>query len=168
MLESVRFQCTSCGEWHEGLHDLAFEAPYHYDQLSPAEREPARKTDDFCVIGTDYFIRAVLPLPVIDADDEFNFGAWVSLSEHNFRRYLELFESTEVEGEGPYFGWLCNRFPWYPDTLYLKANVYLRPFPSRPRIELEPTDHLLARHQREGVSIETLGEIFSANEHRVA
>ena len=168
MPESIRFQCKTCDEWHEGLPDLAFDAPYQYEQLPPAERELARKTDDVCAIGEDFFIRVTLPLKIVGWEDEFNFGAWVSLSEKNFRRYLELFESTEIKGEGPYFGWLCNRFPWYPDTLSLKTNVHLRPYPDRPWIELEPTDHPLAVHQREGITQETLAEIFTANEHPVA
>lgn len=150
------------------MPDLAFDAPYRYEQLSPAEREQVRKTDDLCVIGEDFFIRATLPLKILGSEEEFNFGAWVSLSKNNFRRYVELFESTEVEGAGPYFGWLCNRFPWYPDTLHLKTNVHLRPYPARPWIELEPTDHLLATHQRDGITHETLAEIFAANEHPAA
>jgi hypothetical protein len=167
MPEPIRFQCKTCDVWHEGLPDLAFAVPYQYEQLSRSERELALKTDDVCAIGDDYFIRATLPLKIIGSQDEFNFGAWVSLSERNFRRYLELFESTELAGERPYFGWLCNRFPWYPDTLSLKTSVHLRPYPDRPRIELEPTDHPLAIHQRDGITEETLAEIFAANEHPI-
>jgi len=168
MLETIRFHCTTCGEWHDGLPDLAFSAPYNYEQLSPDEQQSAYKTDDVCVIGSDHFIRAVIPLPVIGTDEEFNFGAWVSLSETNFGRYLELFDSTEVGAEEPYFGWLSNRLPGYPDTLSLKTNVHLRPYPNRPWIELEPTDHPLAIHQRQGIPRETLVEIFRANEHPLA
>lgn len=165
MSEPFRFHCKKCGQLHEGLPDLAFSAPTQYEEMTPAERERVRKSDDVCVIGEDFFIRSTLPLRIIDSDDEFHFGVWVSLSKANFARYLDLFEATDVAGEGPYFGWLCNRFPWYADTLSLKANVHLRPYPTRPWIELEPTDHPLAIHQRDGITAETLAEIFAANEH---
>src|SRR3954447_6300388 len=160
MSESIRFQCRHCGEWHEGLPDMAFDAPTQYDQLVPAERQLAKKSDDICVIGEDFFIRATLPIRIIDSDEEFNFGCWVSLSKANFARYLDLFDATGGAWESPYFGWLCNRFPWYPDTLHLKTNVHLQPYPRRPWIELEPTDHPLAIHQRDGITRETLAEIL--------
>jgi len=160
MLEPIRFQCRHCGQSHEGQPDLAFDAPHQYEQLTPEDRQLA-----VCVIGDDYFIRVTLPLQIIDSDEDFHFGCWVSLSKVNFARYLDLFEAADVTGEGPYFGWLCNRFPWYPDTLHLKTNVHLQPYPKRPWIELEPTDHPLAIHQREGITRETLTEIFAANEH---
>jgi hypothetical protein len=144
---------------------MAFDSPIQYERLTPAERKRARKSDDICVIGEDFFIRATLPLPIIDSDDEFNVGVWVSLSKSNFARYVELFEATDVVREGPYFGWLCNRLPWYPDTLLLKTNVHVCPYPQRPWIELEPTDHPLAIHHREGITRDTLAEIFAANEH---
>jgi hypothetical protein len=144
---------------------MAFEAPIQYEQLDPTERQAARKSEDVCVIGDDFFIRATLPLPIVGSSEEFNFGVWVSLSKTNFARYVDLFNATDIAGEGPYFGWLCNRMPWYPDSLLLKTNVHLRPYPKRPWIELEPTDHPLAIHQREGITRETLAEIFAANEH---
>ncbi len=168
MNESYRFQCRTCGEWHEGLPDLAFDAPLPYEQMTPGEQLLARKTADLCVINSDFFVRATLPLRILGSSEEFNFGVWVSLSEKNFRRFVDLFESTAVAGEPSYFGWLSNTFPWYPDTFLLKTNVHLRPFPSRPWVELEPSDHPLSIHQRDGITPETLAEIFAANQHPVA
>jgi hypothetical protein len=42
--------------------------------------------DEICIIQAEhYFVRARLVIPVLDADDDFEWGVWVSLSRHNFR-----------------------------------------------------------------------------------
>jgi hypothetical protein len=88
------------------------------------------------------------------------------LSWEHYQRYLELYEAVAgIPGE-PWFGWLCNRLPGYPDTLLLKTNVQLRRYPQRPSIELEPTGHPLVLEQREGLTLGRLREIWEANEHR--
>ena len=164
MIEAFRFRCDVCDEWHEGLPDLGFDAPLHYNQLSKRERETiATKSSDLCSINDeDYFVRGVIELPVQGGADHFGIGAWVSLKEENFRRYVALYEAADPSGDGPYFGWLCNRIAGYPDTLSLKTHLHLRPAPQRPSIELEPTDHPLALQQRRGI---TPAEIQAVIEH---
>jgi len=161
------FSCKCCGEQHSGIPDLAFTAPFYYEQLSPEERQTiAKKSDDLCTIADeDFFIRGKLLIPIIGMDTQFGLGAWVSLSRANFERYAALFNSTDVSGKGPYFGWFSNRLPFYPETLSLKTNVHLQPYPQRPRIELEPTDHPLSIHQHHGLDIATLQEFIEANLH---
>ena len=155
MKNTLQFKCGSCGETHEGLPDLGFPEPAHIFERSEEEREGIVISSDMCVVeDRDHFVRGVLPIPVIDQEDcEFMIGVWVSLSPKNFQRYKELFD---VKGprEERYFGWLCNRIPGYEDTLHLATEVRLQAYPDRPRIVLEPTDHLLAVHQREGRSTE--------------
>ncbi len=80
---------------------------------------------------------------------------WVSLSAENFERYKAMFDEENPQ-EPSYFGWLCNHINGYPDTLCLKTNVTLQPYPSRPHIHLEPTDHPLAKAQREGITMDEL------------
>jgi len=124
-------------------------------------------TPDTCVIGDeDFFVRGCLEIPIQGRADSFVYGVWVSLSRQNFERYLALFEATDCIEEPAYFGWLCNSLPGYPETLHLKTNVHLRPYPARPRIELEPTDHPLALEQRRGITVERLQQIIEANAHR--
>lgn len=40
--------------------------------------------------------------------------------------------------------------------MFLKSMVHQRPVGERPLVELEPTDHPLALHQREGIGEEEL------------
>jgi len=76
-----------------------------------------------------------------------------------------VLEGSGLLKEATSRGWFCNRLQGYPDTLNLKTNVILQPYPHRPRIELEPTDHPLAVEQREGITVARLQEILEANEH---
>jgi hypothetical protein len=77
---------------------------------------------------------------------------WLSLSRPNYARYSELFDKADrPEGE-QFFGWLCTAIPGYPDTQLLKTVVRMRPWPTRPLVQLEPTDHPLSLEQRTGIS----------------
>ena len=79
----MSWTCSRCGEEHEGLpHDLAFDAPMHWDG---GKSDNDELTDDLCVwtddaAGPAFFIRGLLTLPVLDADDDFRYGVWSSLS----------------------------------------------------------------------------------------
>ena len=161
------FKCSTCGKTHVGLPDLGFDAPFQYHTMSEEQRrETAELTTDTCVIaGEDFFVRGCLQIPVAARSEPFTYGVWVSLSSKNFERYQDLFQRADRLDEPPYFGWFCNRLPGYPDTLNLKTNVILQPYPLRPRIELEPTDHPLAVEQRDGITVQRLQEILEANEH---
>jgi hypothetical protein len=107
----------------------------------------------------DFFVRGCLEIPIIGRDDRFVWGMWVSVSETNFHRILDLWSASDAENEPPMFGWLCNDIPLYPRTLELATHVHLRSGGRRPAIELEPTDHPLAIEQREGISIARVEEI---------
>ena len=166
MLE-FSFLCKCCGERHEGLPDLAFDAPYYYDDLSKDQKRTiATKDADLCTIANeDFFIRGILLIPIIGMDAEFGLGVWVSLSQRNFQRYVELYDAADPTAEGPFFGWFSNRLPSYPETLSLKTNVHLQPYPNRPQIELEPSDHPLSVHQRHGINVVALQNFIEANLH---
>jgi hypothetical protein len=163
----LTFQCRTCGEWHTGLPDLGFDAPYQYGCLNDEQRRTiARKSSDLCSIDNDdFFVRGVIELPIIGRDAYFGIGVWVSLKKENFERYVELFDSKDPSGNGPYFGWLCNRIAGYPDTLNLKTSVHLRPAPARPRIDLEPTSHPLALQQQKGISLDEVQALVEPTLH---
>ena len=119
-------------------------------------------TDDLCAVEGDepvYLVRGSLEIPVRDSLEPFAYTIWVSLSAHNFQRTLDLWKTEGRESEPSYFGWLTNLIPGYPETLNLKTRVCTRPVGLRPFIELEPTDHLLAVEQREGITMARAQEI---------
>jgi hypothetical protein len=124
-------------------------------------------TSDTCVVdGEDFFVRCLLRIPIVDLPGQvFGYGMWSSLSKENFGVYQDAFETDQRESLGPWFGWLSNSVPGYPETLNLKSQVFPQPKGLRPLIELEPTDHPLAAEQRNGITLDRLLEIYAEHGH---
>jgi hypothetical protein len=150
------YVCTTCGETHSGLPALAFEGPSNWLAATDEERALDWKNgSDFATFRrTDYYIRCVLSIPVIDSDEVLEFGVWVTLSPDNFERYVETFDDNDQSKLGAMFGWFGNTLAGYEDTFALKCKVHPQNANQRPLIELEPTKHPLSVDQRNGVTIE--------------
>lgn len=162
------FFCGTCGKYHPGLPmEFGFDQPTIFLTIPEEERDTrCDLTSDLCVVDEQhFFIRGCLEIPVIDGNGPFIWGVWTSLSQANFKRVIELWETEGRETEPPYFGWFSNSLPLYPETLHLKTNIHTRPVGERPFIELEPTDHLLAVEQREGITMARVREIAAALLH---
>ena len=164
---TFRFDCTACGQVHEGMPSFAAEAPLNYYSVPAAERDlRCRLETDSCVIdGKDYYIRGCIELPVHGEAEPFTWGVWVSLSSTSFNAWLECFDHTNRSHVRPLFGWLNAWLKPYPDTMNIKTRVHLRDNGIRPFIELEPTDHLLAIEQRDGITVERVAELYAALAH---
>jgi hypothetical protein len=170
MTESETYRCGVCGELHEGPPlSYGFGAPLAYYGVSKWWRwYRCFLTTDTCRIDEKhFFILGNLRLPIVGLEKSFSWTAWVSLSKENFERALSLWETPGREKERPYFGWLSNSIPGYPATMNLKTQVHTQPVGTRPEIELEPTEHHLAREQRDGISWERVKEIASIANHYV-
>jgi hypothetical protein len=117
--------------------------------------------DETCIIQAQhYFVRARLVIPVLDAEEDFEWGVWVSLSRDNFGRILDLWTTQGREQEPAYFGWLSTHLPPYAtETLNLKTEVHTERVGARPHVVIEPTDHPLAVEQRSGITMERVREI---------
>ena len=122
-------------------------------------------SSDTCAIAEDRFGRGVIEIPLRDRGDVFCDGVWVTLSRAHFARFLDLYEAEDREQTEQWFGWQCNKLPGYPDTLLLKTNLHLQPYPTRPRIELAPSAHPLAIEQRDGITMARWQEIIELNTH---
>lgn len=167
VLSTRGYDCKTCGNHHHEVPlAFGFDAPIYYDQLTPAERSRCELTEDLCVIHDDYFVHGCLEVPVLDVPATLVYGVWTSLSKANFDRTLELRDSEERVHEPPYFGWLSNSIPGYPETLSLKANVHTRRKKMRPFVELEPTDHPLAVEQRSGILLDRALAIAESMRHQ--
>ena len=154
------YECRRCGQWHDGpVFAYHAHAPAHWTPELAAD-EYSELSDELCIIrGREFFIRALIRLPVLDAATEFEWGVWVSLSEASFVRAIEDWESERREDAPPAFGWLATELGVYvPGTLNLRTNVHTQPVGLRPLVELEPTDHPLAIEQREGITLARVQE----------
>lgn len=139
--------------------------PDQYACLSEEQRAAMGKiSSDFCTItheeGIDYFIRAVLEVPIHGVEDPFLWGVWVSLSEKSFTRYVETYDAP-VEGEG-FFGWVCNSIPAYPYERSRAADVVVQLGGQRPKVVLhrgDPEDDSLVIDQVHGISVSRAQQI---------
>lgn len=126
-------------------------------------------TSDLCRWTDDagepaYFIRGILTIPVSDAEDDFRYGVWSSLSAPSFERVVEHWDHPARMDE-PYFGWFSNTLPGYPDTLNLPLTVITQDPELRPEFVLHDGDHPLIREQREGITLERVRELAELNMH---
>ena len=153
------YRCAHCGEIHEGLPDLGFGLPDAIHALSELERaERAWISDDLCVLDSAYFfIRGFIEIPVHGESEGLGIGVWVTQSEADFLHYQDHFHD-EAPAFGPFAGSLANDIVSYETrTLHLKTTAHFRR--ERPRIEVEPTDHPLARDQRDGITLDRAWEM---------
>ncbi len=96
------YRCSRCGEWHD-------ELPYAFHVAAPAVWSPELEDDgdswleeELCVVGGEhFFIRGLIKIPVVDAEHDFEWGVWTSLSRDNFARTLEIWEREGRETEPP-------------------------------------------------------------------
>jgi hypothetical protein len=149
------------------MPSFGWDYPVQYLLISEQERERRIElSSDGCVIDEQwFFVRGCLDIPVHEHEDPISWGVWCSLSQKSFLRYRELFDQVDREPGESFFGWLCSAIPDYPDTRQLKTMVRVRPWPTRPFVELEPTDHPLAVEQREGITAAQAREIAERMMH---
>lgn len=155
------FKCRCCGEIHEGSPSFAYGEPSPYVSLTAEQKDTCAKIDsDLCAIKwpdrTDYFVRAVLEVPIQGVEEPFTWGIWSSLSEKSFKRYVETYDDP-VAGE-TFFGWVSNRIPGYPDPdKTFSVDVVVQAGGARPKLLLHPredvAEHPLVIDQQNGISV---------------
>lgn len=157
------YTCGFCGQHHDEV-PLSYrtKAPVYWSETL-ADDEDSGLDDELCVIkGEHFFVQGNIEIPILgEQDGVFTWGVWVSLSQDNFARTVELWSIPGRESEPPYFGWLSTDLPIYNphSTINLKTHVITQPVGVRPLIHLEPTDHPLAVEQHHGITRERVQEI---------
>lgn len=174
-MSRLRWKSSSLGQWHTGprLH-FAFSEPYHWD----SSRDLGTRWSDldsgnllrhirtflnseYCAIdGENFFVRGVIPLPIVGTEEFFRWGVWGALSRENFRTLLELDEDPRRAELKPMASWLGSRIADYPDTLNLKMYAQIRKPGKRPLFRLERCDHPLVKEFYEGITPERVKEIM--------
>ncbi len=119
-------------------------------------KERAVLNEDLCVLDHErFFIRGVVPLPLIGAHRSMGIGAWAEVLRTTFIWYVERYEA-DLRAERPSSGKLANTFhgTGYPDTLGLGISVVWGALGKRPTFTLEHADHPLYRDQQRGITLE--------------
>ena len=167
-----QWTCSSCGETHQGLFDLAAFAPDPwpgeeiYQPNSALDLAGDFLSEDFCVLAGEHFmVRCVLEIPVDGFAEKFGFGCWSTLSRTNFDKYIDAFDHGKFEDWGPWNGWLMNRFAGYIGDEPELVDVIPQPNRQRPTLVIRDMDHPLAIAQAEGISAERMLEIYEHYGH---
>ena len=173
-LDSLRWKCGSCEEWHYGAClDFGFDFPAYWTkeddennqadwlETGSTELPTTLLTDDICIRnGEDYFIRGRIELPIIGTAETFCWGVWGSLSRENFQKIIDMDEDPEPVELSPMFSWLSNNIDNYPETLNLKMYAHVQAQNRRPIFELELTEHPLSQEYHHGITPERVKEIM--------
>jgi hypothetical protein len=159
---SDQFLCSCCGETHNYPPAYYADRPAQFWDVPASKRETdVFLTSDSCVIADRFFfITGCIDIPIIGTAETFTWGVWVSLKEENFFLWQDSYETPKRSHIGPFFGWLSTHIAVYPDTVNLKTMVHLQDDGIRPQVELEDTDHPLAREQHDGITLDRLREII--------
>ena len=112
----------------------------------------------------DYFLRALLEIPIIGNDEPFMWGVWGSVSAASFADYNDSDRGEKHQGN--YFSWFSSLLPGYPETVGLKCSMQSRSGGLRPVVMLAPSDHPLAIDQRDGISLEKAQLLFEYALHQ--
>ena len=165
----MRWTCSRCGQEHVGVPlDWAYDRPVYWD--GPRSGDDWL-SEDLCIWTDDdgkrnFFIRGVLYLPILESEETFGYGVWSSLSEQSFKRVYDLWEDPARTDEPPYFGWLSNSLPGYPETLNLPLDVMTAELDKRPSLVLQDGEHPLVEEQRHGIAMARAREIAELNLHQ--
>lgn len=174
-LHDSPWTCPSCKAEHQGLFDLAYDKPDVWSG-DAKDKEPNSSVltsthflaEDFCVVsGQHYIVRCVLELTIEGANEHFGYGVWASLLKRDFEFAVKHFDLGSFEGLGPWRGRLVNTLHGYPETINLKCSVRPQSGRRRPLIELEQSDHPLAREQQHGVTLDRLLDIYAWHGHNI-
>jgi hypothetical protein len=170
-LESLRWKCSSCEDWHSGpCLDFSYRAPYYWrndkqatdhETSKPMQRPATFLSKDYCAIDNEhFFVCGVIHLPIIGTAETFRWGVWGSLSRENFEAMLRTDNDPKRVELAPMFSWLSNQIPEYPDTLNLKMYASIQSAKWRPQFELETTTHPLSQEYHHGISPERVKKIM--------
>jgi hypothetical protein len=114
------FRCATCDRVHDHLpRDIAYRRPDRYFDVPEEERERrVYEDDDLCTIDGDAFmIRAILYTPIGGGDDgQSGWGVWVAVSEDDYYRYLEAWDSDTEDEMPPFVGQIANEIVPYPGS----------------------------------------------------
>ena len=160
----MTFVCKTCGRSHEGgPRDIGFIRPAEYFTVPEAEHKSRCKiTDDWCIIDNErFFIRCIALVPLLDADDCFAWGLWAEIAQNDFQAYMDLYHADG--SMVPAFpGRLSGEHRGYEGLDGHAVSIQLGSAPHRPEMKLEPSDHLLYREQRDGITLHRVAEILHA------
>lgn len=163
------YRCSTCGKWHDDAPAAwHFDAPASYASASEDERAASRLTADRCELdGGRYFLKALLPVPVVDDDRTFEWGLWVEMDPDDYADAVESWEEPGREDRVPYAVTMDNALPApHGPALRRPAQLRVRPVGERPIVEIPDAEDPLAVEQSTGIAVSELQRLAEVLMHR--
>jgi hypothetical protein len=163
-------RCSVCGAEHKVVDlEPSFSRPDEVVAL-PAELRAQRvkEDDDLCSMsGVDspdrYFVRCVLPVPLLDVGRSFNWGLWAEVGRAAFERVVELWRDPNQALEPAMAATVANQVPLSPDTRGLAVQMHLISPTARASLRVGSDDaHPFSVECRQGVTVHRLLEWLEA------
>jgi hypothetical protein len=159
------FVCATCGKRHPGLPtDYGFGLPDEVYALGYVERYlRSRSNSDLCTLDEKrYFLRGILPIPLVKSREPFCWGIWTEVSKQHHDLYVASFD-TDMSKAPHFAGRLANDISGYGGTIGLQVEVQLRSGNDRPEFRFPArAAHALAREQRGGITRRRHHDILEA------
>ena len=126
MAEFVK--CSCCGEMVPPTDiEISFRLPDEVAALSQDEqKQRVEATKSLCVLDEQrFFVRGLIPLKIIDVDDEYCIGAWVEVSADDFETINDLWEDDDCDRHEPFVGHIANEVPYSKQSMGCLVKVLL-------------------------------------------
>jgi hypothetical protein len=122
------------------MPDPVFRRPDVISALTSDEkRGRVLESNDLCTLrgeaGPDrYFVRAVLPVRLVDGSGTAAWGLWAEVSETDLTVICDQWDAPDQSATPLMIATLANRVPGYPDTVGLPVSLQLTGPTSRPTL----------------------------------
>jgi hypothetical protein len=153
-------KCSTCGEEHELLQPT-FHRPDAVVALPAVERAArVKEGNDLCAIWAQatgeqhrYFVRCVLKVDLLDADQKTAWGIWAEVAEPDFRCIVDKWSDPDQASLPPVDAVLANSVRDYPETVGLPVQLRLTGPTTRPELTFGRSSvHPFATECENGVS----------------
>ena len=160
-MEQDQIKCPCCGELVPAARiELAYKLPDDIASMDAEERDAQCKySDDYVVCNDEYFyVRCVIPLPVVDSDINYSIGAWAQVSQNSFTNIWELWSDPDQVKEPPISALLANTIHLNTHTEDIEVQVQLTGPKSRPTILIRDSKSSLYSEQNHGITVHRASE----------
>jgi hypothetical protein len=153
-------RCAECGKDHEPTNiELSFGLPDDSVLLSWTDPGRLCVDGDLCVIDVArYFLRAVLPLPVLGRDRPYRIGLWVEIERDSYARVQALWRDPNQADEPSFRVHIANDVPTAEGAKGAAACLRLTGPTTRPSVHLSQTGLRLAEEQAQGITAHRASE----------
>ena len=163
------YVCAMCGREHEGP-PLAYDFPpipasvgqvVGRDEL---EQRTRRTDDQFFLDEERFWLKGLLELPVLDAEQPLLFGVWVEVERDVLTAIERAWDTDELVRSR--FEGTFDTIVWpYKNALGLLVGLDYHSREQRPRVVVLDAAHELGREQRDGITLERVRELAARIEH---